>query len=104
MHEQNKHLQHLSAVLELCDKKKKLLASKQGAVCVEIETPKALRRRGLGRGCLSPSELEGLGKHRNTPLAGYGTKLQRKLNLVYFSHKIWLMLTFFTKTMIENSD
>jgi len=55
-----------------------------------------------GRDISLPSRLGRLLERRKLPQWGLG--LLPKLNLVYFSHKIWLLVAFLTKMMTVNGD
>ena len=58
------------AVLKLSKKKWGTLTSERGAIGAEIETPKALRGRGLGRGCLLPQPTTQFGERRKLSQRG----------------------------------
>jgi len=65
------------------------LTSELGAVGVE----------GEESGECPPSQSTmGSGEHRKLPQRGLGAEPQPKLNSVYFSHKIWLLVTIFHET------
>jgi len=55
----------------------------RGAEDAEIETPKVLRGKGMGRAVLLPSRLEGLGERCKLPWRGPGQSHGRKRVLEY---------------------